>query len=607
MIAALIRQDPAMRSLRSSIPLALAAGLFIGAVLSNKVGWLEEGFGGVDQGWLIFGFSQVWLALLLFMIVSHITVRCARLSMALPIPTRELWPARMISVGMAGLLPLAVLTLTVSAYSLASQAKPGPITEVLLLGAMMGVGLILAVMLYQTPSPGLSSIRVGWIYILYATAVSCGIPAAILAGRGSLLLPLAMLAASVLLGVHIYLSLPTAFSFTPRGASPAGEIARDGAAEAPGVLSAAAAYVPSRSGDFSGLLHLTAFRVLVNHPLTWILLPIAGFYAYSMVRTYYLGRELQPYLLISLIWLVALLFQGIIRLHKLDHLPISRRLLFAHSVLPLVLVTSAGLGAGQIHFMLDQSQFKMIGYYCRGEKCDRTAVAVPDDCWEIAWDGVAPPVISPWGESHIPKTLHLYRGSGIAVYNPYEVGEASSDDFIEYQLNRAIEKIYGAPALSPRDDPPIGRNAAFQETRPRGEAAVTWPENRGSKSRNKTMAVRVLLFALFTIVIVSLGLQQFRANARRHAYAWLFQGLAAPLLLLLGGLFVADRAGYASFRAFAIFPEVLIRELGELLPLGNMAAWALAIAVLVAGYLVIRSRFTKIEAPIQHKKKLSEY
>ena len=170
------------------------------------------------------------------------------------------------------------------------------------------------------------------------------------------------------------------------------------------------------------MLHLTAFRILMNHPLSWIILPVASFYGYSSVRAYYLGRDLQPYFLVSLIWLVALMFQGIIRLHKLDHLPISRRLLLAHCVLPIVLVTIAGLGASQLHFMLKQSQFKMIRCYCQGDECDEVTVRVPDDCWEIAWDGTAPAVTSPWGESHVPETLRLYRGSSIALYNLFEVG-----------------------------------------------------------------------------------------------------------------------------------------------------------------------------------------
>lgn len=608
MIATLIRQDPAIRSLRGSLPLALAAGLFVGALVSGNTRWLDEGFRGVDQGWFVFGLCQVWLVLLLFMIVSHITVRCARLSLALPIATRELWRARIISITMAGLLPLAVFTLTIAVYPAMFQGRPGPTAEVLHLGATMGLGLVLGAMLYQTPSPGLSSIRAGRMYILYATVVSCGIPVLILVSPRSLLLAFAMAAASAILGVRIYRSLPPVLSLAPGGVSQAEERDRRGAVRAAEPGSAVAGgYVPSRARYSSALLHLTAFRVLVNHPLTWVILPIAAFYAYSWVRTYYLGGDLQPFFLISLIFLIGLMFQAIIRVHRLDHFPIRRRLVFAYAVLPIVLVTVGGVAAGQIHFMLKQSQYKMIHVYCRGEGCDHVTVAVPQDCWEITWDGVAPAATSPWGESHVPKTFPLYRGSSVALYNPYEVGETSSDDFVELQINRAIESIYGVPAPAHRAGPASGQNAELAGSSKEGEPAVIWPDNRGSWTRNRTMATRALLLGLLTTSIMSLGLQQFRAPAQKHVYPWLFQGLAAPILLLLGGLYVANQMGYASFRAFAAFPEVLIRKLGEAFPLPNVAIWALAFAVLLAGYLLVQSRFKKIEAPIQHKKKLSEY
>lgn len=623
MIAALIRQDPAMRTLRGSLLLALAGGLFLGALVSSMPGWFERGFQGVDKGWLVFGFSQIWLILLLFMIVSHITVRCARLSLVLPLTARVLWPARIISITMAGLLPLAVLIVTVSVSPLIFQGRPGPTAEVLRLGCLTGLGLILAVMLYQTPSTGLYSIRAGRMYILYAVIVSCGIPALILLNPGSLLLGLVMLAGCILLGLRIYRSLPQVLALAPREASRAGEPDRPAAVRihelradvseerAPTERTAAgradAVCAPPRTEGFSALLHSTVFRVLVNHPLTWIILPVAAFYGYSLVRAYYLGRDLQPHFLISLIWLVALLFQGIIRMYKLDHLPISRRPLLAYSVLPVALVTLAGVGAGQLHFMLKQSQFKMIRYYCEGVGCNRFTVRVPDDCWEIAWDGIVPPVTSPWGESHVPEAHHLYKGSSIALYNPYEVGEASSDDFVELQINKAIEDIHGVPAPTRRATHPSGDDANLRESPKRGEPAVVWPENRGSDMRNRTMAARVLLFGLITAGIISLGLQQFRATTPEHVYPWLLQGIAAPILLLLGGLYVADQLGFANFRAFAAFPEILIRKLGESLPLSTPAMWALALAVLAAGYLLIQYRFNKIEAPIQKKKRLSEY
>jgi hypothetical protein len=651
MIGALIRLDPAMRTLRGSLALTVAFGLFLGALLSRHPGWFEERFLGDDPGMSMFIFAHVWLILLLFMILSHMTVHSARINLVLPLPTRKVWLARITAILAAGLLPLCVLTLVLSLHPWVFNGGFGIDTRVLRLGAMMGLGLALTALLYQTPSPALASIRLGPAYILYAAIVSCGVPTAILLAPRSFALAAAMASATLILGIRIYLSLPPVLSLGPSETSKEKERDRRASAAASKQPSSRTAWPSAAESVYPGsrrfrwLLHLTAFRVLANHPLAWIIFPVAAFYGYTMARSYYRGADLKPYFLISLIWLVAMLFQGIIRMHKLDPFPISRRLLFAYSILPIVLVMGVGAGAGQLHFVLKQHQFKMIRCYHPNEPNGAFSIGVPTDCWEIAWDGSAPAVTSPWGESHVPEALRPWKGSDAAVYNPYEVGEESSDEFIEFQLNRAIEKIYGVPApeygATPtvagdgdpqepgeagRATPAAGRNEVLHEPEgarrtdsasrgyeepgepaKRGEPAVVWPENRGSRFRNRTMATRVLLLGLITTVIVCLGLQQFRATTPEAVYPWLLQGMAVPVIVVIGGVYLADQLGYADFRAVAAFPEILVGKLGESLPLSTPAIWGLAIATLGIGYRVIQSRFRKIEAPLQHKKKLSEY
>jgi hypothetical protein len=294
-------------------------------------------------------------------------------------------------------------------------------------------------------------------------------------------------------------------------------------------------------------------------------------------------------------------------MHKLDPLPIHRKTLFAHSTLPLVFVMVLGVGAGQMHFALRQHQFKMVRWYCQGAQREEFHVNVPDDCWEISWDGLPPAVTSPWGESHVPKALHLYRGSSVVLYNPYEVGSASSEEFIELQLNRAIEKIHGVPVPSLPAASAAGPKEGLRDPAKRGELAVVWPEDRRSSLRSRTMAARAFLFGLFAAALISLGLQQFRATTPKHVYPWLLQGIALPVMVVVGGIYVADKTGYVSFHAMAAFPEVLTRKLAEAIPLSTPAIWGLAFVGLAAAYRVVRSRFEKIEAPLHHRKKLSEY
>jgi len=492
----------------------------MGALLSRQPEWFEAHFLGDDPGISMFIFAQVWLILLLFMILSHITVRCARLNLVLPLPTRKVWLARITSILAAGLLPLAVFTLVLSLHPWIFNGGFGSDTNVLRLGIMVGLGLTFTALVYQSPSPDLFSVRVGWFYVLFVAVVSCAVPTAILLAPRSFVLAAVMAGASLLLGVRIYFSLPLVLSLAPRRIPKAGERERPGSRAVSKSMTSDAAWPNPVSTAFRGnrgfgrLLHMTVFRVLASHPLAWIVFPVAAFYGYGLARAYYLGANLQPYFLVTLAWLLALLFQGVIRMHKLDPFPISRRLLFAYSILPIVVVMAVGAGAGQLHFMLKQHQ-------------------------------------------------------------------CTDSDFGRYEEPREPAK--------------------------RGEPAVVWPENRGSKLRSRTMATRVLVFGLITTAVVCLGLQQFRATTPEAVYPWLLQGLAVPLVVVVGGVYLADKLGYADFHAVAAFPEVLLKKLGESLPLSTPAIWGLAIATLGIGYRVIQSRFRKIEAPLQHKKKLSEY
>jgi hypothetical protein len=68
--------------------------------------------------------------------------------------------------------------------------------------------------------------------------------------------------------------------------------------------------------------------------------------------------------------------------------------------------------------------------------------------WAIATDGIAPRIVSPWGESWQPN---LVRSAVVAYYNPYGREAGSSDRFLRWQFDRATRAIYGK-AL-PFEDP----------------------------------------------------------------------------------------------------------------------------------------------------------
>jgi hypothetical protein len=80
----------------------------------------------------------------------------------------------------------------------------------------------------------------------------------------------------------------------------------------------------------------------------------------------------------------------------------------------------------------------------------------PLEFWEWARGGVSPPINAPWGETCLPPTV---RSHGFQIYNPYFVGDQNSSKFLEWQVSRATQAIYGkAQTLSDLKKLPIARH-----------------------------------------------------------------------------------------------------------------------------------------------------
>jgi hypothetical protein len=73
-------------------------------------------------------------------------------------------------------------------------------------------------------------------------------------------------------------------------------------------------------------------------------------------------------------------------------------------------------------------------------------VQVPLEFWRHAAGGRAPEIRAPWGESVRPATIRVL---GAAFYNPYETARGNSQQFMEWQFDRATGEIYGRP-IGPR-------------------------------------------------------------------------------------------------------------------------------------------------------------
>jgi MFS family permease len=592
----LFRQDPAVRTLVGSVPLSVYFGFFFGTLVAPRAQPAGPVLQPGESGWLAFVIAVLWVVSTLFAVLADVTARCASLSLTLPIEPRELWLVRIVSLLYAGLTPVAIVTVMASLRPLFPLGAGGVDLRILGLGAQTAAGLTTVILLSQSPRPELDRIPARPGYIVFVVAVVLTILAGVLLIPPSVGFTVSLLLVSGALGVRIYWLLPSAFVVAP--ARPQ--------AESPGprarsneMVEAGRWLAPPRDGaraqsslGHRWLLHRTVWRVLMHHPLTYLGLGIAVFFGYRLVPAYFSGWDLIPYFLVIVIYIGALLFFAGLRMYPLDPLPISRKLLFAHAVLTVIFGLALGVAVGGLHFSLDRDSYAMIGY-------SENKIRVPADCWELARDGEPPRITSPWGESHVPNSRRLLRGSRAVLFNPYDRGEDSSVRFVHYQLAKAVEEIHGVPA--PQTETLPGREAnSAEEACCRTVAASA---GRGSESRSRTLATLVFLFGLIAAVSFALGLQQFRTSAPPHLFPWFLQGFAIPVMLLVVAIWLAQLFGLADANLAMTFVMVLVRKLGENLSLTTAGMWTLAVVTLIVGYLVMQWRFQKIEAPVGLDKK----
>jgi hypothetical protein len=115
-------------------------------------------------------------------------------------------------------------------------------------------------------------------------------------------------------------------------------------------------------------------------------------------------------------------------------LPISRSALLALLVAPWLLVLTVNLTAGSLLFPSSVP----IHYDYVADKLG--SVVPPLEFWQIAREGKAPVIESPWHETWRPPVQTV---AGVAIYNPYSMGAGNTRRFLEWQYRRATLAIYG--------------------------------------------------------------------------------------------------------------------------------------------------------------------
>ena len=206
------------RSLRWSVPIAFAVGLIIRALAGDCIGEARQLPFSVYHGHFILQYIQLWLAVLFAVIIAHFNSRCSSLSLGLPLTPRTLWFARVSAIAGAGLIPIAVVVAATTSADPAGTV--GLDMPMLPLAARTAAGFILAVVLFQLPSPGVHRIVGKKSYVFYVAVVSAAVITYSIMTPGSWIWTALPVAAALAIGWFVGSRLPAGFDVAGAEAVP---------------------------------------------------------------------------------------------------------------------------------------------------------------------------------------------------------------------------------------------------------------------------------------------------------------------------------------------------------------------------------------------------
>jgi hypothetical protein len=297
---------------------------------------------------------------------------------------------------------------------------------------------------------------------------------------------------------------------------------------------------------------------------------------------------------------ILLAFSGhfLENLRRVDHLPISRRVLLAWLLVPGMGALVAGYGAARL-WETAESAAQTLEVFAFDGGADGAGLRVPPALWRLTTAAEAPVVTAPWGESVTARTVPLLRGGPLRLWKPYTAPPEASPRFAAWQLARAAADWYGVGDVSkvhllasdlfePGDD---GRTRASREDFSRALGL-------GGRGASGGPVFPVLMGAAFvlTLAAVAVYCTAFRAGATLVRTRVVFWSLMAGLLALhLGGLWLLVGKAVEEWAVSgALFGA--LRRLGGPGSPGWAAAWAVSLLLVAGAWRAAAGTFSRVEA-----------
>jgi hypothetical protein len=108
-------------------------------------------------------------------------------------------------------------------------------------------------------------------------------------------------------------------------------------------------------------------------------------------------------------------------------------------------------------------------------------------------------------------------------------------------------------------------------------------------------AVLGITVSLFYFVLISL---QIRYSQSHKAAFFLVPGAVVLILLIIGSVVAADRAGLTDASFDEAIPLIAARKAAEAVPLSTPVMWILFAAVCVLGYFMLEAAYKRFEPPL---------
>ncbi len=571
------------------VTITLVLNILTFKMVQNEGTFLLDGFGAVPAQFVFL------LPMITILLMGKAGTRCRFWEAGLPLAARDLWWAHFLALASACLFLILVSGVTFAGFGILNASLIGRtffnLADVFrLMIRPIAVSLTAAgLVAVWRPGMGRPAEEPGWSrYRSLVIVISMG-----LLGFLVVVPPVFLLIPLTLTGLVV----GRAGRALPIAMAMAGGETRGAVTRAP----AFAVKQWETVGPSRRVVVLMLLRTLFKWPVSWLaIVPLASLFGLMMSGRDILGMD-EPYVrfmnfFMTVYILFALADPFMKNLHKVDHLPVDRRILLRWLVFPITGMFLLGYGAGRVLDTVDPDRSEKI-VFDNDEKS--YGLKVSPEFFAYAGSDEAPAVTAPWGENHGTTVEPVFRGLPGVLWKPYATPAGASRDFVAWQISRAAAAVYGLE-LDPHEI-----SVRYLETDLHGRVTVREPgltlaadfPSARTSSSGPVFPLLVGGELVLLMVVLALFFKVFKPGVtiRKSRIVFWF---------VMGGLMVCHIGGYVLLmlgwtKEWVVYGFWLgrIRELGELGPVGHGAAWLGMLLLLLVTWRWAEKSFLAAEAP----------